>query len=1040
MHALESSSETVFPKFAGLWLRRLGIRRKIAYGYVLAVLITVIGIFVGIEIGNYYQAQAVHQKNLAYTEFRLLSHLKTSILETRFHQQYLTSLLESPQQFQSESEQFREASVEVEQQLTQLQSVVRSHFNNQKPDVSALEKLLQTYERVPATYLQNVETLIERIHPVHLQSSDLSAAQQELLRFSNSPISLQFDNFGHEVTALVEAAEIETFQAEVALDRLEGRRIQVLSLSVLVVLLVTMTLAYYTSRAIAYPLETATKIAQQAADEANFNLQISINSEDEVGQLTNVLNQLLHQLSTNSQALKTTEEHFRLLVEGVQDSAIIMLDPNGNVVSWNSGAEKITGYVAAEIIGQPFSCFYLPEEIGIDQPNQKLQTAIVEGHCEYEGWRVRKDGSLFWTSTVITALRDEAGNLQGFAKVAHDIGERKKAEADVAFQANILSQVNDAVIAIDNEQQITYWNHAAERLYGFSALEVLGQKLPTVVPYQWVESEEEQLAYDSLAQTGAWHGENIHFTRHGERILVESSVSVLKDKSGQTVGSLAVIRDITERKQVEAALRTSESRFRQLFESNIIGIIFADTSGNILEANDAFLQMVGYSQEDVRSGTLQWSQLTPPEYRHLDQQAIASSKLTGSCAAYEKENIRKDGSRVPLLVGGAALDGFPGVGIGFIVDLTQRQQAEEALRESEERFRSLSACSPVGIFLTDTQGQCIYTNPRCQAIAGFTWEQSLGEGWAQSVYLEDRQRVLTEWYSAVRESREYSCEYRFQISQGIVRWVHSRSSPMVSDQGKLLGHVGTLEDITERKQAELEIARALEKEKELSDLKSRFITTTSHEFRTPLSIISSSSEILEHYAGKLDEAKKIKHLQRIQSAVQYMTQLLEDVLLINRAEVEKLEFNPVRLDVVKFCRELVEEVELGVKIHPAIALQNDCPELFMANIDEKLLRQILNNLLSNAIKYSPPSSTINFRLACENERVIFQIRDQGIGIPPEDQARLFESFHRAKNVGNVPGTGLGLAIIKKCVELHQGQIAVESELGVGTTFTVTLPV
>jgi signal transduction histidine kinase len=264
---------------------------------------------------------------------------------------------------------------------------------------------------------------------------------------------------------------------------------------------------------------------------------------------------------------------------------------------------------------------------------------------------------------------------------------------------------------------------------------------------------------------------------------------------------------------------------------------------------------------------------------------------------------------------------------------------------------------------------------------------------------------------------------------------------MFSDQRELIAHVGTVEDITERKQAEAGLCQALAKEKELSDLKSRFITTASHEFRTPLSIISSSAGLLLDYGDKLDEQKKLKHLQRVQSSVNYMTQLLEDVLLINRAEVGKLEFNPAPLNWIAFCRELVEELQLSMQTNHRIALQIDDMAVLnpQVEMDEKLLRQILSNLLSNAIKYSPIGSTIHFDLAYQNGAAVFQIRDEGIGIPAEDQEKLFELFHRAKNVGNIPGTGLGLAIVKKYLDLQGGKISVDSDIGIGTQFTVTIP-
>lgn len=235
--------------------------------------------------------------------------------------------------------------------------------------------------------------------------------------------------------------------------------------------------------------------------------------------------------------------------------------------------------------------------------------------------------------------------------------------------------------------------------------------------------------------------------------------------------------------------------------------------------------------------------------------------------------------------------------------------------------------------------------------------------------------------------------------------------------------------------AEMQIA--LDKEKELSVLKSHFVTMTSHEFRTPLTTILSSADILQKYSHNLPEERKFTHLQQIQTSVKHMTQLLDDLLLVGIATEGKLQFKPTLLDLIRFCQALVEELKL---IHDSYTItfanQGNCTTAY---IDEKLLRHILTNLLSNAIKYSFPGGTIHFELIYQTGEVIFHIQDHGIGIPQADQAQLFEAFHRASNVGTIFGTGLGLAIVKNSVDLHGGTIIVASEVGVGTTFTVMIP-
>jgi len=236
--------------------------------------------------------------------------------------------------------------------------------------------------------------------------------------------------------------------------------------------------------------------------------------------------------------------------------------------------------------------------------------------------------------------------------------------------------------------------------------------------------------------------------------------------------------------------------------------------------------------------------------------------------------------------------------------------------------------------------------------------------------------------------------------------------------------------------------QVLRKEKELSQMRARFISMASHEFRTPLTIIASSTDFLAAYSYRLSPEKQQQHLERINKAIKHMTQLLDDVLMINLAEMDELKLNLEILDLVMFCHNLVEELEASIYKHRIVffASQIDQPlTTFKAKIDQKLIRQILTNLLNNALKYSPEESLIHFNLTLRDGNLVFYIQDYGLGIPQEDQVHLFEPFHRARNVGYISGTGLGLSIVKRCVDLHQGQIAVSSKLGEGTTFTVTIP-
>ena len=229
------------------------------------------------------------------------------------------------------------------------------------------------------------------------------------------------------------------------------------------------------------------------------------------------------------------------------------------------------------------------------------------------------------------------------------------------------------------------------------------------------------------------------------------------------------------------------------------------------------------------------------------------------------------------------------------------------------------------------------------------------------------------------------------------------------------------------------------KAKELNQLKSEFVSMLSHDCRNPLTTILASAGLLQDSEHRLNKEKKRALFQQIRSASKNMVQLLDEVLLIGKADSGKLQCQLAPLDLEQFCRQLVEELKLAAT-QKHLTLTFNSQGKFNGTVwDERLLRHILSNLLANAIKYSRPGSTVQFELIGQEKAAIFRIQDRGIGIPPEDQKQLFHPFHRGGNVGAIPGTGLGLAIVKKCMEAHGGQISVESEVGTGTTCTVTLP-
>lgn len=331
-------------------------------------------------------------------------------------------------------------------------------------------------------------------------------------------------------------------------------------------------------------------------------------------------------------------------------------------------------------------------------------------------------------------------------------------------------------------------------------------------------------------------------------------------------------------------------------------------------------------------------------------------------------------------------------------------------------------------------------------LLGFAESELLGN----SIDLFLSQNTNLSVYTLADSGLNLNLETNLLTAEGRAIPVSFSSSAIVDEQGNKQGFVCVARDIAEKKKieeallrvrvaeaAKEETDRALQQEKQLNEMKNKFISVASHEFRTPLTTILSSTELLRDYSHKWTEERKVQHFQRIATSVKHMTGLLNDVLLIGKAEAGKIEFNPNSIDVVNFCQELIEEIEITAKKHK---IQFHCKRQYIhACMDEKLLRHIFSNLLSNAVKYSPKGGIVSFQVVFQLQNLIFQVQDQGIGIPQAELSQLFDTFHRASNVGTIPGTGLGLAIVKKSVEAHQGQITVKSEVGVGTTFQVTLP-
>ncbi|WP_242057178.1 ATP-binding protein [Planktothrix sp. FACHB-1355] len=347
------------------------------------------------------------------------------------------------------------------------------------------------------------------------------------------------------------------------------------------------------------------------------------------------------------------------------------------------------------------------------------------------------------------------------------------------------------------------------------------------------------------------------------------------------------------------------------------------------------------------------------------------------------------------------------------------------MQQSEAEFRSLSENSPVGIFRMDAEGRCTYTNPRCQAICGYTFDEALGEGWLQFVHPEDREWLMQDWSQTLSSQQQFSAEVRYIHKDGTIHFAQMRTSPLSRTSSQLIGHVGTVEDVTER--------RAIEQ------MKSEFVSIVSHELRTPLASIRGSLGLLAAgvFKNKPESAQQMLDIATYDT--ERLVRLVNDILDLERLESHKVNLNKQWCDGAALLEQSVKTIQ-SLAVESQILLSVE-PTSVQVWADSDRIIQTLVNLVSNAIKFSPPHSTVTLNVQEQADRVLFEVKDQGRGIPADKLETIFGRFQQvdASDSRQKGGTGLGLAISKSIVQQHGGRIWVESVPGQGSNFYFTLP-
>ena len=505
----------------------------------------------------------------------------------------------------------------------------------------------------------------------------------------------------------------------------------------------------------------------------------------------------------------------------------------------------------------------------------------------------------------------------------------------------------------------------------------------------------------------------------------------------------AQARIAAERAMVEA-LSQSQDRLRRvleereiILESSIVGIAFLTPSGRFKWANRAMLDIFGARGQPRLS--MEPFYLSREQYLRVGGE-VAACVARGDIYETELRMRRADGMPIWVSLSGKAVsrDDLGQGTVWVIMNITQRKQLEEQLQKTNSEREAILNSALVGIVLSVARRH-EWVNEKFAQMLGYPREVLIGQT-SRHIHADDES-----WLSFGEKARaalvatgSYVCEHRLRRRSGELFWVEMGGSCLRPNEPDA-GVIWTFLDITERKKSEGEIREALEQQKALNDLRSRFVAMTSHEFRTPLAAILSAGELLRHDGDRLPQAERVEVLDGIAAGVQRMSRMMDRVLLLGKADAGMLEFAPRRIELGPLCRQFVDEARVQHPESRNEVLTDVGEGLDEGVYDEKLLRHIFGNLLSNALKYSPGGGPVSLKVRRQGVWTVFEVSDRGIGIPPDEVPHLFGSFHRASNVGSIQGTGLGLAIVKNAVEMHGGSIEVKSRLGEGTTFTVTLP-
>ena len=656
----------------------------------------------------------------------------------------------------------------------------------------------------------------------------------------------------------------------------------------------------------------------------------------------------------------------------------------------------------------------------------------------------RADGEYRWHHARGEPLRDGQGRVIQWYGLTVDIDEGKRAEDRLRRSEAYLAEA----------QRLSYtgsfgWTPSTGELHwSDETFRILGYD-PSIKPtiervLQRVHPDDLAMVHQILDETS--RGGKIDITHR--LLLPEGSVKfvhvlghALKDANGN-LEIVGAVMDVTENTRLYSDLAEREAKVRRLVDANIIGVFIGDLNGRILEANDAFLRIVGYDCEDVMAGRINWKDLTPQDWRERDAQWIEEHERTGVRLPIEKEYLRKDGSRVPVLVGAANFEGG-NQGVAFVLDLTERKKAEERLRLSEGRLAEAQRLSHSGVAAYN-ETTILYGSEETYRIWGFDPAQGVPsrEAVNQRIHPDDRDRVLAEVQRAVGERRDYSIGYRIALPDGTVKHLESIGRPRFSASGELVEIVVTHLDVTERKRAEEERERLRQLESDLAHMNrlsmmGELAASLAHEITQPIATARNNARAALNFLDK--QPSDLGEVREALGCVVGDADRAGVIIDRMRDHVKKAPPRKHRFDLNEAINEVIVLARSAIAENGVSVQTRLSKGLAPVEGDRVQLQQVILNLVLNAAEAMSMVDRGARQLLITTEQgangVLVAVRDSGPGIDPGHVERVFEAFYTTKS----SGVGMGLSICRSIIDAHGGRMWADANEPGGAAFQFTLP-